>query len=43
MNHIRLTLEVLHNIEEPVVDIGLVMKLHLDLVQVGQRILFRHG
>lgn len=32
--YIRLALEVLHDIEESIVDIWLVMELNLDLVQV---------
>ena len=34
-----LRLEVLHDVEELVVDVRLVRKLHLDLVQVQQRVL----
>lgn len=40
--HVRLALEVLHNIKEPVIHIGLVVKLHFDLVEVRQGILSRH-
>ncbi len=35
----RLALEVFHDVEKPVVDVRLVMKLHLDLVEVRQGIL----
>lgn len=39
--HIRLTLKVFHDIEKPVVYIGLVVELDLDLVEVGKSILLR--
>lgn len=35
----RLALKVLHDVEEPIVHIGLVMKLDFDLIQVGEGIL----
>lgn len=35
----RLALEVLHNVKEPIVDVWLLMKLNLDLVEIAQRIL----
>ena len=34
----RDTTHVLHNVQEPIVDIGLFGELHLDLIQVGERI-----
>lgn len=34
-----MTLEVLHDVEESVINVGLVVKLNFDLVQVGQSIL----
>lgn len=36
---VRLTLEVLHNIKEPVIDIGLVVELNFDLIEVCEGIL----
>ena len=41
----RLTLEVLHNVQEAVVDVRLFDELNLDLIQVTQRVLygFIHG
>jgi hypothetical protein len=37
----RLTLEILHNIQEPIIYIWLVGKLDLNLIKIAQRILFR--
>lgn len=37
--HIRLALEVLHDIQKAVIDIGLVVELHFDLVKVSESIL----
>lgn len=37
--HLRLTLEVFHDIEEFVVDIGLTVKLNLDLVEIAESVL----
>lgn len=37
--HSRLGFEILHNVKKPVVNIGLVVKLNFDLVQVRQGIL----
>lgn len=37
--NLRLTLEVLHNIQKAVINIGLIVKLDLDLVKIGQRVL----
>lgn len=39
LKYIRLALEVLHYIQEPVVDIGLVVKLDFHLIEVGKGIL----
>ena len=36
---LRLTLEILHYVEEAVINIGLVVKLHFDLIEVRQCIL----
>jgi hypothetical protein len=41
----RLTLEVLHYIEKPIVDIGLLNEADLDLVEITERVLRKgsHG
>lgn len=36
----RLALEIFHDIEEPIIHIGLIGKLHLDLIKVTESILF---
>lgn len=41
--HSRLALEVLHNIKEPVVHIGLLRELDFDLIKVAESILFETG
>lgn len=38
-NCIRLAFEIFHYVEEPVINVRLVVKLHLDLVEIGQSIL----
>jgi hypothetical protein len=38
---LRLTLEVVHNIKESVVDIGLVYKTDLDLIKIAECILVK--
>lgn len=37
--HLRLALEVLHDIQEPIVDVRLFNELNLDLVEITQSIL----
>jgi len=39
MGNLRLALEVFHNVKKPIVHIGLIRELDLDLVQVAERIL----
>jgi len=41
--NIRLTLEIFHNIQKPVVDIRLVGELHFDLIKVAEGILYNHN
>ena len=41
--HLRLALEVLHDVEEPVIHIWLVDKLYLDLIEVAQSVLCTSG
>ena len=36
---LRLTLEIFHNIEEPIVYVRLISKLDLDLIKITKRIL----
>ena len=42
-DHLRLALEVLHDVEESIIHIWLVDKLDLDLVEVAQSILCANG
>lgn len=37
----RLALKVLHNVKESIIDIGLLVELNLDLVQIAKRVLWR--
>jgi hypothetical protein len=39
--HLRLAFEVLHNIKESIVDIGLVGKLNFDLIKITEGILWQ--
>lgn len=39
MSCIRLAFEIFHNVEKSVVNVRLVVKLHLDLVEIGKSIL----
>lgn len=39
MSCIRLAFEIFHNVEESVINVRLVVKLHLDLVEIGESIL----
>lgn len=41
--HPRLALEIFHDVEEPIVYVRVVVELHLDLVEVAQRILVKMG
>ena len=38
--YIRAALKVLHDVQKPIVDVGVINKLNLDLVQITQRILY---
>ena len=40
LQHSRLTLEILHNIQEAVINVGLVVKLNLHLIEICQGILY---
>lgn len=37
--HIRLTLEIFHYVQEPIIDVGLVDEADFDLVQIAERVL----
>lgn len=39
MSCIRLAFEIFHYVEESVINVRLVVKLHLDLVEIGESIL----
>ena len=41
MMNIRSALEIFHDVQEPVVDVRMVDELHLDLVEVAQRVLWQ--
>lgn len=40
-HHSRLALEIFHNVQEPIVYIGLIVELDLNLIQVGEGVLKR--
>lgn len=37
--YVRLALKILHDVQEPVVDFGLIMELNLDLVEIRKSVL----
>lgn len=39
MENLRLTFEILHNIEKLVIHIRLLMKLNFNLIEIGERVL----
>lgn len=41
MAHLRLALEIFHDVEKPIIDVWLLMELDLHLVQVAQSVLHR--
>lgn len=41
LNDLRLTLEILHDVQESVINVRLVDESHLDLIQVAESILVR--